>query len=286
MPKRSPTASSRRGEAADLALGWKSPPPHVGGHGTANPYESGALLAQYLLFHYGQPEEILPYPFGPRDALGFPARCVAECLDAARLPAQARALDLGCAVGRASFELARHCESVVGIDFSRQFIAAAASLKQRGRLASERIEEGNLATKFIAVVPPDIDRRRVTFQVGDATALREDLGEFDVVLAANLIDRLSHPLRCLRRLPQLVKPGGQLILTSPYTWLDEFTPAANWLGGFRRRGQRVRAFDTLRRELGPAFKLASRKDLPFLIREHARKFQWGVAEATVWIRLE
>jgi hypothetical protein len=26
------------------------------------------------------------------------------------------------------------------------------------------------------------------------------------------------------------------------------------------------------------------KDLPFLIREHARKFQWSVALATVWRR--
>jgi hypothetical protein len=26
------------------------------------------------------------------------------------------------------------------------------------------------------------------------------------------------------------------------------------------------------------------KDLPFLIREHARKFQWSVAEATIWRR--
>jgi hypothetical protein len=25
-------------------------------------------------------------------------------------------------------------------------------------------------------------------------------------------------------------------------------------------------------------------DLPFLIREHQRKFQWSVAEATIWRR--
>jgi hypothetical protein len=31
-------------------------------------------------------------------------------------------------------------------------------------------------------VPPEIDRRRVKFEVGDATRLRPDLGEFDVVV--------------------------------------------------------------------------------------------------------
>ncbi len=249
-----------------------------------DPYESDALLGQYLLFHYGTPEEILPYAFGPRDALQFPVRCVAECLDLTRLPPNARAIDLGCAVGRSSFELARHCAAVVGIDFSRRFIASAAHLKRRGRLAYERSEEGYLSTKTVAVVPEEIDRRRVTFEAGDATALREDLGEFDVVLLANLIDRLRNPMSCLTRLPRLLKPGGQLILASPYTWLEAFTPPARWLGGFRRGRKPVRTFDTLTEALGDSFTLAARKDLPFLIREHARKFQWSVAEATVWIR--
>lgn len=251
---------------------------------SANPYESHALLGQYLLFHYGTPEEILPYAFGPRDALQFPVRCVAECVDLTRLPPKARALDLGCAVGRSSFELARHCADVVGIDFSRRFIIAARHLKRHGRLAYERSEEGNLSAKTIAVVPQEIDRRRVTFEAGDATALREELGGFDVVLLANLIDRLKNPMSCLTRLPRLLKPGGQLILTSPYTWLEAFTPHARWLGGFRRCRKSVRTFDTLSAALGDGFTLSARKDLPFLIREHARKFQWSVAEATVWIR--
>jgi hypothetical protein len=32
------------------------------------------------------------------------------------------------------------------------------------------------------------------------------------------------------------------------------------------------------------FELADSMDLPFLIREHARKFQWSVAQGTRWIR--
>ena len=37
---------------------------------------------------------------------------------------------------------------------------------------------------------------------------------------------------------QLVRSGGQLILTSPYTWLKEFTSVPNWLGGYERDGKR------------------------------------------------
>jgi hypothetical protein len=34
--------------------------------------------------------------------------------------------------------------------------------------------------------------------------------------------------------------------------------------------------------LGREFRLERRVDVPFLIREHARKFQWSEAELTVW----
>ena len=247
-------------------------------------YETDRALSEYLLFHYGAPEELLPYDFGPEAALHFLTRCVRDCLIPARLPARARALDLGCAVGRASFELARHCSEVVGIDFSARFIAAARHLRERGSLDFSYVEEGDLVRPGTAAVPPDIDRKRVGFEEGDAEQLPPGLGLFDVVLMANLVDRLREPRRCLSQLPGLVRPGGQLILTSPYTWLAGFTPRENWLGGFEQDGRPVKTLDMLKHLLAPHFTLSSHKDLPFLIREHARKFQWSVAEASVWFR--
>ena len=234
-----------------------------------NIYESDKLLAEYLLFHYASAEEILPYEFGPRSALDFPARCVSECVTTS-----GRALDLGCAVGRSSFELARTCAEVIGIDFSRRFIDAAIALKT-GDLPYRRVDEGDATTALTARVPAGIDRSRVSFETGDAMNLRDDLGAFDVVLMANLIDRLREPQGSLTRLPSLVKPGGQLVITSPYTWLEDFTPRANWL---------CPTLDVLRSALDSTFDLISTHDMPFLIREHARKFQWSVAQATIWIR--
>ena len=234
-----------------------------------NIYESDKLLAEYLLFHYASAEEILPYEFGPRDALEYPARCVSECVTAS-----GRALDLGCAVGRSAFELARSCPEVIGIDFSRRFIDAAIALKT-GDLPYRRTDEGDFTTSLVARVPAGIERSRVSFETGDAMNLRDDLGVFDVVLRANLIDRLTEPQRCLARLASLVKSGGQLVITSPYTWLEDFTPRANWL---------TPTLDGLRSALAPHFDLVSTRDMPFLIREHARKFQWSVAQASVWGR--
>ena len=106
--------------------------------------------------------------------------------------------------------------------------------------------------------------------------LRDDLGSFDVVHAANLLCRLSEPQSLLDRLPSLVNPGGQLLLTTPCTWLEEYTPSAKWPRGS--------TFEWLQEKLGAHFMLAHRADLPFLIREHARKFQWSVALGTRWVR--
>ena len=247
-----------------------------------NYYDSERALSEYLLFHYGGHEHRIPAAL--EDALHFPVRCVSECLEAARLPHQARALELGCAVGRSSFELARHCQQVLGIDFSARFVSVATHLRDHGSFSFNCVEEGELTWPHRAVVPPGIDRTRVSFERGDAVQARPGVGQFDVVLMANLIDRVGNPAKCLEQLSGLLKAGGQLVITSPYTWLAEYTPRENWLGGFMREGQPVRTFDTLKKLLSPHFDFIRRQDLPFVIREHARKYQLGFAEATCWIR--
>lgn len=249
-----------------------------------NYYDSERGASEYLLFHYGASGLRPPPGCAPDMAAEFPARCVSQGLDAARLPSNARGLDLGCAVGRSSFELARRCEEVIGIDFSATFIELANCLRRRGSLRFHSTEEGGLTQPRRAVVPGGIDRGRVKFEVGDAMRLRPDLGKFDVVFMANLIDRLEEPLRCLRQLPELLNKGGQLIIASPYTWLAGYTPKKNWLGGFSREGRAVKTWDTLRRILSPDFKLVRRRDTPFLLREHARKYQLGISETTSWLR--
>jgi hypothetical protein len=96
-------------------------------------------------------------------------------------------------------------------------------------------------------------------------------------LAANLIDRVSRPADLLSEIKRLVRIGGHVILASPYTWLEEFTPRENWLAD-----PTANTLSRIQRLLGPELVQVATKDLPFLIREHARKFQWSVAQASVW----
>ena len=247
-----------------------------------NLYETEPLLNQYLLLHYGAPGEVSPWELTPPSALRFPERIVSETFEP--LPPGGRALDLGCAVGRSSFELARHCEEVIGIDFSTRLIETCRLLQRDGTLDYQRPDEGELFTPLTARVPPEIDRARVRFETGDAQALRSDLGQFDAVLIANLLCRLTDPHRTLERLAGLVRPGGQLVVSTPSTWMPEFTPREHWLGGYERDGIRISTLTGLCESLEPAFELRRTLDLPFLIREHARKFQWCVPQVTVWRR--
>ncbi|MGC9452951.1 MAG: putative 4-mercaptohistidine N1-methyltransferase [Oceanipulchritudo sp.] len=248
---------------------------------TSASYETDEILQQYLLFHYGAAEDQLPWDFGPREALGFPVRCVTEGVDTGKLPARNRALDIGCSVGRSTFELGRIFGEVTGIDYSFAFITAARMVYREGSVPFQIRETGLIRREVVARRPENV-AGRLSFEQGDAQRLRQDLGTFDCLLAANLLCRLSRPVDFLARLPALLNPGGQLILTTPNTWLESFTAREFWIGATPDTGEPLEALEN---ELKPHFRLEATWEMPFLIREHRRKYQWSVAQASRWIRL-
>jgi hypothetical protein len=77
--------------------------------------------------------------------------------------------------------------------------------------------------------------------------------------------------------------GGLLVLTSSYSWSEEFAKQEEWLGGYREAGEPVWGFDGLKAVLSPRFRLLGEpQDLPFVFRETRRKFQHSIAELTIW----
>jgi putative 4-mercaptohistidine N1-methyltranferase len=239
-------------------------------------YEDPKVLSEYLLFHFGTQDEILPpaisWPDGMRDALDFAVRTPYHF----GTTMVESGLDLGCAVGRSAFEMSKTCRRIVGIDFSHAFIAAAVELCSGRGVSYERLDEAHCKVALEATIDPDLDTSGVSFLQGDAMDLPDDLGSFDRVHAANLLCRLSDPERLLERLPDLVNPGGELVLATPCTWLAEFTPPAKWPG--------KDTLSWLKDHLQDSFELRKETDEPFLIRETARKFQWTRSLVTVWSR--
>lgn len=67
-----------------------------------------------------------------------------------------RAFDIGCAVGRSAFELARDYDEVLGMDFSQAFIARCQELKMTGLANYNMTIEGGLVENKTATIDRDI----------------------------------------------------------------------------------------------------------------------------------
>ena len=126
----------------------------------------------------------------------------------------------------------------------------------------------------------------VAFSQGDACNLKPQFTGYDLIVAANLIDRLYDPAKFVNTIHERLNVGGLLMITSPYTWLTEHTPRAKWLGGFKKDGDTWRTLDALKHLFAAHFELVGEpRDLPFVIRETARKFQHTRAQVTFWRRV-
>jgi len=241
-------------------------------------YEKPELVSQYLDFHYGSYEPSLAKWHAPELLRSFPERVAELGMQYVGTERRGRALDLGCAVGATTFHLSTHFEEVTGIDFSKNFIDVCRKMAEKKMLNYSHMEEGKRISKTVAHLPTSARPDVVHFEQGDACRLWRDLGRFDLIVMANLIDRLPDPEKCLADLEFFTSPESIVLITSPYTWMEEFTPRAKWLGGSEG------TLHSLKQSMSPFFDLLEVHDVPFLIREHRRKYQASIAEATVWKR--
>jgi len=105
------------------------------------------------------------------------------------------AIDIGCGVGRTSLALAEAGYAVVGVDPSARAVElAAATADARGHATR---------TKFV---------------VGDATAdpPSEWIDRFPLAVCSEVIEHVTSPERVVEYARHVLRPGGILILTTPY----------------------------------------------------------------------
>jgi len=242
-------------------------------------YTTDSIISQYCHFGWGD------------NRLGvenYPAKCASIILEMMQDKPRKKAFDIGCAIGRSSFELSRGFDEVIGVDFSTRFIQEAEVLKQNGVLRYTMPTEGELESFHeVSLAQYDLEdvRERVTFWQADACNLKPIFKEFDLIFAGNLIDRLYDPQKFLESLAGRLNDGGMLILTSPYTWQEESTPKEKWIGGYKRDGENVTTLQGLEEILSNDFRLVEMRDVPFVIQETARKHQHTVAQMSVWQKI-
>lgn len=241
----------------------------------ADIYESDELVSQYCEFQYGDTH------FGVENFAVTTAEISSKYATNKR-----KALDLGCATGRASYELAREFDEVEGIDFSVRFVQVGAKLKTDGYVAFSTKEEGELVTnKKVSIKELGYDElaQKVSFWQGDACNMKNEFTGYDLVMATNLIDRLYDPRLFLDTIDERLNTDGILVITSPYTWQESSTKKEFWLGGFQdAEGNEVKTIESLENILGDKFTLVHKEDVEFVIKETARKYQHTISELSVW----
>jgi putative 4-mercaptohistidine N1-methyltranferase len=241
-----------------------------------NPYTTDSIISQYC--HFGWNDNAL-------GIANYPATCARIALEYMKDKPKRKAFDIGCAIGRSTFELARGFDEVIGVDFSTRFIQEAERLKQNAVLRYTMPIEGELESFHevnLSHFDLEEERDKVSFWQADACNLKSLYKDFDLIFGGNLIDRLYDPKKFLDSLAERLNNGGMLILTSPYTWQEESTPKEKWIGGYKRDGENVTTLQGLEEILEKAFTLVDIKDVPFVIQETARKHQHTIAQMTIW----
>ncbi len=158
-------------------------------------------------------------------------------------------LDLGCAAGRTSFDLATRFPDalVLGIDIDAGVLRLAQAAA-RGRVSYPRRRIGVAydRRRFDVSLP---DTERVDFWACDALALPFATGGADLVAALNLLDCVPEPRRLLAGLADAVRPGGRILLATPYDWARRATAPEHWIGGHSQRADHAGAGETFLRTL-------------------------------------
>ncbi len=203
-------------------------------------------VSNYVFDHYG---EFDPLETQREPAPGSIARILHTLLDAAGPLVDGPLLDVGCSVGRTTFELAeRSGRDVVGVDLHHAKLRLAARVLREASVVYARRRVGlvydrrEFAVNFRAAP-------RVDFWSADATALPFAAESFAAVVALNLLDCARSPLEVLAEGARVLRPGGKLLLACPYDWSSGATAPEQWIGGHSQRGPNQGASEPLLRAL-------------------------------------
>lgn len=188
--------------------------------------EGRSLLGSYMDFHFGQ--------FTGGSAAQDSANNASngayweQIVGMARPDAgeyYSRSVDLGCSVGRFTFEAARFSDLSVGLDLDFGKVSAAAGIQRKRIVSYERRERGRTFRPVQGAYDPP---RNVFFLVGDALDPPFPGESFDLVGALNLLDNVRVPLTLLGQADALLRTGGLLVIGTPYEWRTEIADPSEW----------------------------------------------------------
>jgi len=215
-------------------------------------YEDQAILRSYDQFHFGE---------GLLGVKNFPQRMAEVCLEMCQKyrSGMTTALDAGCGPGRTALELCEKFDNVEAYDYSQGFVDMMNdNMKKRG-ISNLKAYQGD------------------SHKQAELTSEK-----FDLIFGCNLIDRLHNPESWLRQSKQMLRVGGLLVISSPYTWRDEHTNMDKWVGGFLKDGENYFTVDGLKEQMAPEYVLLEERKVPFVIPDKDGTYQYTYSNVTVF----
>lgn len=183
-----------------------------------------ATLSTYAVAHWG-------------DAASL-AQLFARALGLLDAPPNGMWIDLGCAVGRATRDLAlRTGELGVGVDLNFSMLRLAEQLRSSGHAEFDRRRVG-LVYDRIALDVAEMPAERMSFWCCDVANLPFPDGLFAGALSLNLVDCVGSPIAHLLEMARVLGAGADALLSTPYDWSPNASPVEQWLGGHSQRGPR------------------------------------------------
>jgi SAM-dependent methyltransferase len=223
-------------------------------------------LSIYLDAHWGDRAE--PPPDGPGRGFGL-AALVERIAERAAAPVE-HAVELGCSTGRIVGELARGAEHVIGLELSFGALRRARRLLDGDRLAYPRRAIGRrYQAASVAAGDRAVPASRRTLVCGDALDPPLVPGMFDRVVALNVLDSVASPRQLLAVLDGLCRPGGEVIVSSPYAWQSGVMADAERLGGRDPAAELARLFVD-GTGLSRPYRIEDEAELPWTLRRDAR----------------
>ena len=146
-------------------------------------------------------------------------------------------IDVGCAVGRGTVEIARRTgDLAVGVDLSFSLLRVAERVRREGR-AVFPLRRVGLVFDRREIAVPEVPRELLSFWCCDAGALPFADKSFAGALSLNLLDCVLSPLGHILELGRTLRGRAALLLATPYDWSPTATPIEQWIGGHSQRGE-------------------------------------------------
>lgn len=161
---------------------------------------------------------------------GSALRCLQAGLDLLPHQPQEPIIDMGCALGRTSFELAKQSKSLtLGVDINFWKLRIAQKVLQEGVVAFPLKTLGIAYENHTYEVELQ-DKDKVDFWVCNAMSLPFSNKRFQFASALNVFDVIPNPKKLLASIARILDSQGTSIISTPYDWAPP-VPMENWLGG-------------------------------------------------------